>query len=125
MVTDTDCAPGQGWACTDRVPGVLAVVGWHSYVGQGARYRWYDDGENVIAFNPGNRGWVAFDNNPHGAQDHHGGDRHEGRDLLRHPPRRPAERPVQRPDDQGARERQGDVTVEALDAVAFTRLDRV
>ena len=30
-MTNTDCA--DGWACTDREQGVLAMVGWHNYVG--------------------------------------------------------------------------------------------
>jgi alpha-amylase len=125
MITDTDCTPGRGWTCTDRVPGVLAMVGWHNYVGRGERHRWYDDGENVIAFNRGNRGWVAFNNNLSDARTItvktgmkagtycdtlHGGVR-SGR----------CSGPTVRVRSGG----RATVTIKPLDAVAFTRLDRV
>ena len=125
MVRDTDCTPGQGWACTDRNPGVLAMVGWHNYVGDRARHRWYDDGENVIAFNRGNRGWVAFNNNQQGAKTItvktgmkkgtycdiiHGGLK-SGR----------CSGPTVRVSGSG----RATVTIKALDTVAFTKLDRV
>lgn len=125
MITATDCTPGQGWACTDRIPGVLAMVGWHNYVGDGARHRWYDDGENVIAFNRGNRGWVAINNNQQGTQTItvktgmkagtycdiiHGGQQ-SGR----------CSGPSIKVRSNGV----ATVAIKALDAVAFTRLDRL
>ena len=125
MVTATDCTPGRGWACTDRVPGVLAMVGWHNYVGDGALHRWYDDGENVIAFNRGNRGWAAFNNNQKDSKTItvktgmkagtycdiiHGG-RQSGR----------CSGLTVRVRSNGV----ATVTIKALDAVAFTRLDRL
>ena len=123
FVTDTDCS--DGWACTDRDPGVLAMVGWHNYVGDRARHRWYDDGANVIAFNRGNRGWVAFNNNQQGSKTItvktgmkkgtycdiiHGGVQ-SGR----------CSGPTVKVSGSGL----ATVTIKALDAVAFTRLDRV
>ena len=125
MVTATDCTPGRGWACTDRVPSVLAMVGWHNDVSDGSRHRWYDDGENVIAFNRGNRGWVAINNNQHGSRTItvkrgmkagtccdvlHGG-RQTGRCTG----------PTVEVRSNGT----ATVTVKALDAVAFTWLDRL
>jgi len=125
MVTDTSCAAGQGWACTDRIPGVLAMVGWHNYVGSGKRHRWYDDGENVIAFNRGNRGWVAFNNNQEGSKTItvktglrsgtycdilHGGIK-SGR----------CSGPTVKVTSKG----RATVTIKALDGVAFTKLDRL
>jgi len=123
LVTDTDCS--DGWACTQREPGVLAMVGWHNYVGPGARHRWYDDGANVIAFNRGNRGWVAFNNNQQGSRTItvktgmkkgtycdiiHGGLK-SGR----------CSGPTVKVSGNG----RATVTIKALDAVAFTRLDRL
>jgi alpha-amylase len=60
IITDTDCA--NGWVCVDRDPGVTALVAFHNQVGQAAQRHWWDDGENVIAFSRGNRGWAAFNN---------------------------------------------------------------
>jgi len=60
MITNTDCA--NGWACSDRDPGVVAMVGWHNYVGTTAKRHWYDDEANVIAFSRGSRGWIALNN---------------------------------------------------------------
>ena len=33
LITNTDCASGQ-WACVNRDPGILAMVGWHNHVGE-------------------------------------------------------------------------------------------
>lgn len=124
-VTDTDCTPGRGWACTTRIPGVLAMVGWHNYVGKAKRANWYDDGENVIAFSRGNRGFVAFNNNKEGTKTItvrtglkagtycdvlHGGTR-AGR----------CSGPTVKVSSKG----RATVRIAALDGVAFTRLDRV
>ena len=123
LVTATDCS--KGWSCTDRVPGVLAMVGWHNYTGANARRNFYDDGENVIAFNRGGRGWVAFNNNLTGTKTItvqtgmpagtycdiiHGGQR-SGR----------CSGPTVKVSSKGV----ATVKISALDAVAFTRLDRV
>ena len=61
MITDTDCG-AAAWSCTDRDAGVLGMVGWHNYVGKARQQNWYDDGQNVIAFGRGAKGWVAFNN---------------------------------------------------------------
>ena len=61
LVTATDCT-SAAWACVNRDQGVLGMVAWHNYAAKYARHRWYDDGENVIAFNRGNRAWVALNN---------------------------------------------------------------
>lgn len=60
FITDTDCA--HGWVCTDRVPGVANMVGWHNYVGGDPMANWYDDGVNLVAFSRGNKGWIAINN---------------------------------------------------------------
>ncbi|NUS52977.1 MAG: alpha-amylase, partial [Nocardioidaceae bacterium] len=61
MITDTDCGSDQ-WSCTDRDPGVNALVRWHDAVGRAPQADWWDDGGNVISFRRG-PGWVAFNNN--------------------------------------------------------------
>ncbi|SDR87189.1 alpha-amylase [Friedmanniella luteola] len=59
-VTDTVC--GQGWTCDHRNPGIVAMVGWHDYVGKAKRANFWSDDANVVAFSKGNRGWVALNN---------------------------------------------------------------
>ena len=61
LITNTDCASGQ-WACVNRDPGILAMVGWHNHVGNAPRRNFYTDDANVIAFSRGSRGWAAFNN---------------------------------------------------------------
>jgi alpha-amylase len=61
IITDADCSNGQ-WTCTHRNPGILGMVGWHNYVGAAPRENFWTDGDNVIAFSKGNRGWAAFNN---------------------------------------------------------------
>lgn len=63
MITDTDCA-ADTWVCVDRDPAVLAMVGWHNTVAGAPVANWWDDGQNLIAFSRGNRGWVALNNDP-------------------------------------------------------------
>ncbi|WP_162246814.1 alpha-amylase family protein [Phycicoccus sp. Root101] len=63
IITNTDCANGQ-WTCTHRNPGILGMVGWHNYVGTARRGNFWTDGDNVISFSRGDRGWVAFNNGP-------------------------------------------------------------
>ncbi|NYG06305.1 alpha-amylase [Phycicoccus badiiscoriae] len=61
IITDADCGTGR-WTCTHRNPGIVGMVGWHNYVGKAQRANFYTDGDNVIAFSRGNRGWAAFNN---------------------------------------------------------------
>ena len=61
MITDADCTSGQ-WTCTHRNPGIVGMVGWHNVVGSAARANFWTDGDNVIAFSKGSRGWAAFNN---------------------------------------------------------------
>ena len=61
MITDTDCA-SAAWSCTDRNAGVVGMVGWHNHVGKAKQQNWWDDGQNVIAFGRGAKGWVSFNN---------------------------------------------------------------
>lgn len=61
LITNTDCASGQ-WACVNRDPGIVAMVGWHNHVGNAPRRNFYTDDANVIAFSRGSRGWAAFNN---------------------------------------------------------------
>ena len=58
----TDAVCGQGWSCDHRNPGIVAMVGWHDYVGQAERANFWTDDANVVAFSKGNRGWVALNN---------------------------------------------------------------
>lgn len=62
MVTDADCSSGQ-WTCTHRDPGIVGMVGWHNVVGSAKRANVWTDGDNLLAFSRGSRGWVAFNNN--------------------------------------------------------------
>jgi alpha-amylase len=39
------------------------MVGWHNAVGSAPQANVWTDGDNVIAFSRGNRGWAAFNNN--------------------------------------------------------------
>jgi alpha-amylase len=59
-VRPTTC--GSGWTCTDRVPGVVNMVGWHNLVVGQPVSNWYDDGSNLIAFSRGAKGWIAINN---------------------------------------------------------------
>ncbi len=61
LITDTDCANGQ-WTCDHRNAKIVAMIGWHKYVGTAPQRNFYTDDENVIAFSRGNRGWAAFNN---------------------------------------------------------------
>ena len=61
LVTNADCTSGA-WTCTHRNPGILGMVGWHNYVADAGRANFWTDGDNVIAFSKGNRGWAAFNN---------------------------------------------------------------
>jgi alpha-amylase len=60
-ITNTDCSNGQ-WACIDRNPGVLGMVGFHNYVGAAPVRNWYDDGVNLVAFSRGDRGFFSANN---------------------------------------------------------------
>jgi alpha-amylase len=41
---------------------VANLVGFHHYVGDARLRHWWDDGQNVIAFSRGNKGWIAINN---------------------------------------------------------------
>ncbi len=61
IIANASCTNGK-WTCDHRNPGIVAMVGWHNYVGKAKRAHWYTDDANVIAFSKGNRGWAAFNN---------------------------------------------------------------
>ena len=63
MITNTVC-DGTTWVCVNRDPAVVAMVGWHNTVGKAPVANWWDDGQNLIAFSRGNRGWVSLNNDP-------------------------------------------------------------
>jgi alpha-amylase len=63
FITDTDCA-STAWACVNRDAGVLGMVGFHNRVGASPVRNWRDDGQNLISFSRGSRGWVALNNDP-------------------------------------------------------------
>ena len=61
IISDTDCTNGR-WTCDHRDPGIVAMIGWHHYVGNAKRAHFATDGANVIAFSKGKRGWAGFNN---------------------------------------------------------------
>jgi alpha-amylase len=61
FITDADCN-SAAWTCDHRDPGIVAMIGWHKYVGTANRANFYTDEFNVIAFSKGKRGWAAFNN---------------------------------------------------------------
>jgi len=60
FITDTTC--GRGWTCVNRQTGVANLVGFRNYVGNARLRNWYDNGENLISFSRGSRGWIAINN---------------------------------------------------------------
>jgi alpha-amylase len=61
MITDTDCT-SSAWVCVDRNQGVAHLVGWHNYVDGTPVTNWWDDGQNLIAFSRGHKGWITINN---------------------------------------------------------------
>jgi alpha-amylase len=61
IITNAECTSGQ-WTCTHRNPGILGMVGWHNYVGTARQANFWTDGDNVISFSKGHRGWAGFNN---------------------------------------------------------------
>ncbi|AWS44769.1 carbohydrate-binding module family 20 domain-containing protein [Streptosporangium sp. 'caverna'] len=59
FVTDTNCGNGQ-WTCFHRQ--MTGMVGFNRTVAGTSVGNWYDNGNNVIAFSRGNKGWVAINN---------------------------------------------------------------
>jgi alpha-amylase len=57
FVTDTNCSQ---WTCFHR--SVAGMAGFHKAVAGTSVGNWYDNGNNVIAFSRGNKGWVAINN---------------------------------------------------------------
>lgn len=122
FITDTDC--DDGWACTNRDRRITAMVGWHNFVGQARLRHWWDDGENVVAFSRGNRGWIALNNGTQAKQINVQTGLPAGTycDITR------GGLTAQRCSGPTVRVRAGGkarVTVPAKSAVAFTRSDRV
>ena len=62
FVTDTVC--GSGWECTDRIPAIANLVGWHNLAltDGDAVDDWYTDGTGLIAFSRGTDAWIAINN---------------------------------------------------------------
>ncbi|GAA3137007.1 carbohydrate-binding module family 20 domain-containing protein [Planomonospora alba] len=59
FVTDTDCGNGR-WTCFHRQ--MTGMVRFHRAVSGTPVANWYDDGDNLIAFSRGSKGWVAINN---------------------------------------------------------------
>ncbi|MGC5016572.1 carbohydrate-binding module family 20 domain-containing protein [Streptosporangium sp. DT93] len=59
FVTDTNCGNGQ-WTCFHRQ--MTGMARFNRTVNGSAVANWYDNGNNVIAFSRGNKGWVAINN---------------------------------------------------------------
>nr|WP_260408026.1 carbohydrate-binding module family 20 domain-containing protein [Planomonospora venezuelensis] len=59
FVTDTDCGNGR-WTCFHRQ--MAGMAGFHRAVAGTPVADWYDNGDNVIAFSRGNKGWTAINN---------------------------------------------------------------
>jgi alpha-amylase len=62
FITDTDC--DNGWACTHRSRGVANLVDFHNFVGNAPIRNMWDDGDNLIAFSRGSKGWIVINNHP-------------------------------------------------------------
>ncbi|MER7368200.1 alpha amylase C-terminal domain-containing protein [Nonomuraea wenchangensis] len=58
-VTDVNCSNGQ-WTCFDRQ--VSGMVGFYNAVKGTSVANWTDNGNNLIAFSRGDKGWVAINN---------------------------------------------------------------
>jgi alpha-amylase len=58
---DATCFAG-GWRCEHRWQAVANMVGFHNSVEGTGVVRWYDDGNNHIAFGRGNRGYLTINN---------------------------------------------------------------
>ncbi|MGW5159203.1 carbohydrate binding domain-containing protein [Nonomuraea wenchangensis] len=58
-VTDVNCSNGQ-WTCFDRQ--VSGMVGFYNAVKGTGVANWTDNGNNLIAFSRGDRGWIAINN---------------------------------------------------------------
>lgn len=59
-ITNTVC--GAAWTCLDRVRGIAHLVGWHDAVTGTPVAHWWDNGQNLISFSRGTRGWIAINN---------------------------------------------------------------
>ena len=127
FVTDTDC--DNGWACTHRSQGVANLVDFHNYVGNAQVRNMWDDGDNLIAFSRGSKGWIAINNHPDAADPHL-----PDRSARRVPtatsstarsasPVTPARAPV-RP-SRSAEDGKATVTIPAQDSVAFNAANKV
>ena len=55
-----ETAPVGGWVCEHRDPYVRGMVGFRRAVGGTDQSRWWDNGNNAIAFSRGDRGFVAI-----------------------------------------------------------------
>jgi alpha-amylase len=115
LITDTNCNNGQ-WTCDHRNRKIVAMIGWHNYVGNAPRRNFYTDDLNVVAFSKGNRGWAAFNNNLTEAKTirvQTGMAAGDYRDAVNGTTIRVNRNGVAR------------VTIGALNAVAFDRTDRI
>lgn len=61
FVTDTDCS--AGWACLNRDPRIVGMVGWHNQVGDAEVTGFQSPQANLIGFGRGSAGFVAINNN--------------------------------------------------------------
>ncbi|MEU4836401.1 carbohydrate-binding module family 20 domain-containing protein [Streptosporangium sp. NPDC023615] len=59
FVTDANCGNGQ-WTCFHRQ--MTGMARFNRVVDGAPVANWYDNGNNVIAFSRGNKGWVAINN---------------------------------------------------------------
>jgi alpha-amylase len=125
FVTATDCSPGGGWACTDRITGVANMVDWHNEAGGARVANWYDDGIDLIAFSRGSRAWMAMSKEATAQTHTFQTGMAPGRycDIIHGHVRRDGtcSGPTVVVGPGGA----ATVTVGAMDAVAFDRRDRV
>lgn len=61
---DPNSAFRADWACTHRSQGVANLVDFHNYVANTPVTNIWDDGDNMIAFSRGSKGWIAINNHP-------------------------------------------------------------
>ncbi|SDE59709.1 pullulanase [Actinobaculum suis] len=61
-VPETSCGPGSGWNCTQRWTAIRGMIAFHNATAGEPVQNWQDDGDNNIAFERGQQGFLALNN---------------------------------------------------------------